>query len=85
MHQILKRENIPWNRIHIFMVDERLVPITNKKSNFWLAKQYFLNELLGKNIISSSNVHPFIVDNERGDYGIRHIVIRSRRMVGHMI
>ena len=68
--QILKHENIPWNRVHIFMVDERLVPITNKKSNFLLAKQYFLGEFLRRNIISSSNVHPFIVDNERIDYGI---------------
>lgn len=53
--KILKKKNIPWNKVHFFMVDERRVPISSKESNF---------RILKRNLISSvkppqGNVHPF--------------------------
>ena len=47
--KLLKQEKLPWKQLHFFMVDERLVPITHKDSNFKLAKPY----------LSKANLHPF--------------------------
>jgi len=42
------------------MIDERLVPIDDPHSNFNLAKQCFLDELLKKKSIQESQLHPYI-------------------------
>ena len=47
----LKEKNIPWKKVHIFMVDERLVPIDHKESNFKLAKESFIEELIKKGLL----------------------------------
>ncbi|MDP7180563.1 MAG: 6-phosphogluconolactonase [Candidatus Woesearchaeota archaeon] len=64
----LKNKPIEWNKIHIFMVDERLVPITHKDSNFKLAKQSFLNDLIKRKLLQKQNIHPFIL-NKKKDKG----------------
>ncbi len=55
----LKSADIPWNKVHIFWVDERLVPLTDKDSNYRLAKELFLDELIQKKKIPPENIHPF--------------------------
>ena len=62
---------IPWEKIHIFMVDERLVPITDNESNYNLAKTCFINKLLQDNTISEYNLHPFIVEKISEDTDIK--------------
>ena len=62
--KILKKEDIDWSKIHIFIVDERMVPITSDDSNFKLIK----NEL--SNIIPENNFHPFIMNDSKDDYGL---------------
>ena len=47
------------------MVDERLVTIESKESNFRL-----LNEVLN-NIIPKGNLHPFIYDKDSNSFGIK--------------
>ena len=61
---VLKEENVDWSKIHIFMVDERLVPLDNELSNFRL-----INESLN-DVISEENLHPFIYDEEKHDYSL---------------
>lgn len=61
--QRLHEETIPWDKVHIFMVDERLVPITDKESNFLLVQEY-LADMLPK-----ENVHPFIFNESLPDKG----------------
>ena len=41
--KLLKKEKLPWDKLHFFMVDERLVPLTHKDSNYKLAKPYLKN------------------------------------------
>jgi 6-phosphogluconolactonase len=57
MHQMLAREpyllNIPWEKIHIFWVDERCVPQDSHKSNYGKAKRDFINDVP----ISKTQVH----------------------------
>ena len=59
----LKEKKIPWKKVHVFMVDERFVPIEDDESNFKLAKDNFIDGLLSKGILPKQNVHPFIIND----------------------
>lgn len=62
--------DIDWKRVHFFMVDERLVPIDDMESNYRLLKKTLLDSLLGKNLITHNNIHPFIFKPFKKDPGI---------------
>lgn len=69
--EFLTHTEMPWEKIHIFMVDERLVPISDKESNFYLVKKQFADNLVRKKMLSEKNLHPFILDNSKKDLGIK--------------
>lgn len=48
-----------WERVHFFWTDERLVPPDSSESNYGLAQELFLEELLGRDLIDERNVHRF--------------------------
>ena len=58
MHRMLAREphvsTLPWDRIHLFCVDERCVPVHDPASNYGRARRDFLDRIP----VSSSRVHP---------------------------
>jgi len=54
-------DSVPWKKIHIFMVDERLTGPEDKDSNFGQAKELFIGHLLKNKAIDKSNVHPFVL------------------------
>lgn len=66
----LKEKNIPWEKVHIFMVDERLVFLNHPESNFKLAKENFIDELLIGGLLPAENIHPFVMDERKPDFGI---------------
>lgn len=66
----LKYVKIDWKRVHVFLVDERLVNIDHKDSNYKLVSEILLDELSSSASISSSNIHPFILRDEVEDKGI---------------
>jgi 6-phosphogluconolactonase len=47
-------KNLPWNKIHLFWVDERYVPHDSPLSNFKLAADAFLHKVP----IPKKNIHP---------------------------
>ena len=52
-----KHDEINWNKVHIFLVDERLVKITNSESNFKLINDQFLGSLINfHNLIDLYNI-----------------------------
>lgn len=59
--QLLQQE-IPWKQVHIFMVDERCATIHSLDSNYRIAYQNFIEELIKSNKIIEKNVHPFMYD-----------------------
>jgi 6-phosphogluconolactonase len=70
---LAEKENIgklPWGKVQIFMVDERLVPINHRDSNFGLAKEVFLGKLTGQGVLPPKNLHPFTMDKRKEDLGI---------------
>jgi 6-phosphogluconolactonase len=66
----LLNQEILWKDVHIFMVDDRLVPISSFHSNFRLANNTFIKRLVKKGDLPEGNVHPFILDKNSPDYGI---------------
>jgi 6-phosphogluconolactonase len=62
MHRMLAEEpylsDIPWQKTHIFWVDERCVPENDPASNFGLATEDFLDQVS----ISQNQIHPMPVE-----------------------
>jgi 6-phosphogluconolactonase len=48
-----KSKALPWNKIHLFWVDERYVPITSSQNNYKTAADIFLNKVA----IPDENIH----------------------------
>jgi len=61
--EILKKERLSWEKIHVFMVDERLVPITDNESNFKLIRGL-------AEVLPEDNLHPFILEENKADFGL---------------
>ena len=58
----LKNEKIAWDKVHIFMVDERYVPTDHEDSNYKLAYENFLEELYEEKKIPFENLNPFKIE-----------------------
>ncbi|MFT4309073.1 MAG: 6-phosphogluconolactonase [Candidatus Woesearchaeota archaeon] len=58
-----------WKNIHIFMVDERLVSINDPQSNYKLSYDSFAKDLVDNNILPKGNLHPFMVNKDKDDFG----------------
>lgn len=56
-------------RVQFFMVDERLVPLSDEQSNFGGLKKLLFDKLVSEGAISASQLHPFIPDSSAPDYG----------------
>lgn len=61
---------LPWDKIHFFMTDERMVPVDDEQSNFRIVKENLLGPLLNKHALQETNVHPFIAEYSKSDYGV---------------
>jgi len=62
---ILKTKPLDWEKIHIFMVDERIVPLEDPDSNFNLIK----TSLTGT--IPERNLHPFYHQKEDIEHSLK--------------
>ena len=62
--------SIPWEKVHLFMVDERIVPLDDKESNLRVAHESFIYSLINDNILPKKNVHPFIMNPSEADRGL---------------
>jgi 6-phosphogluconolactonase len=64
----LKNEKLPWEKMHFFMVDERLVPIQDKESNFRHVSEIFFSDLIAKGKLSPFNLHPYNYKKGTSEY-----------------
>lgn len=60
----LCKEDVAWEKIHLFMIDERLVPLDHQDSNYGLALPYF------KDVFPEKNLHPFTFEQGKEQEGI---------------
>ncbi len=59
MLMYLSHENIPWNKVHIFQVDERLAPFGHPDRNLTHLQSCLLNH----SPLNSENIHAMPVEN----------------------
>lgn len=65
----MRTEALDWNRVHFFIIDERLVPVDHPDSNFGLLRDHLITPLARGGKIFMENVHPFILDTAASDRG----------------
>ncbi|MAG77638.1 MAG: 6-phosphogluconolactonase [Colwelliaceae bacterium] len=65
---LFKMAKIDWRKVHIFMVDERFVPLSSQQSNFKGAEDFFIKHLVDLEFLPKKNVHPFVFDQGIGRY-----------------
>lgn len=56
-------------RTQFFMVDERLVPLTDEQSNYGGLKKLLFDSLVTQGAISEGQLHPFVCDTALSDFG----------------
>ncbi len=66
--KLLAWEKLQWNKVHIFMADERVVPPVHPDSNYRLAYEFFLDRLIESGKMPWQNVHPFSPEMGSGSY-----------------
>jgi 6-phosphogluconolactonase len=66
----LRQLDIPWKDVHIFMADERLVPLASPESNYAVAEASLVAPLRQDGRLPPENVHPFAVDPSKPDVGL---------------
>jgi len=69
--QVMQGEEVDWQRVHFFIIDERLVPIDHPDSNYKLLLDHFIDPLARAGRISPGNAHPFILDASNKDRGAK--------------
>ena len=58
--KLLAKKKIPWQKVHIFMTDERLVSLNDKDGNYKLVYNILIKKLIRKNSLLKENFHPFV-------------------------
>lgn len=77
----LRKKNLPWEKIHFFMVDERFVDFEAQESNYRILKENLVDQLLTDDKLPGSNIHPFVYEPEEDDDGLREYE-EELKMVG---
>ena len=71
--EALRDSDTKWEKVHLFLADERLVDIESDQSNFKVIDGALLEDLLESGRIPEENIHPFIysgdVLDDVTDYG----------------
>jgi len=74
----LSGEDLPWDRVHLFQVDERVAPFGDPERNY-----FHLGEaLIDRIAIPPANVHPMPVEEEDLDEGARRYESILRQVAG---
>jgi 6-phosphogluconolactonase len=61
--------DLPWPGIHVFLADERLVPITSDESNWRVVRGDLLEGPLARGALPAANAHAFELDAGAPDCG----------------
>jgi 6-phosphogluconolactonase len=66
----LSAHDLPWDRVHIFMADERLVPIDSPESNYPVVVASLVEPLQRRGDLPGENAHPFVMNPRAADCGV---------------
>ena len=76
--RVLAGEDVPWDRVHLFQVDERVAPSGDPERN----DSHLKKALIDRIAIPSSNVHPMPVEEEDLDEGACRYEAILRQIAG---
>jgi 6-phosphogluconolactonase len=74
----LAGEDVPWDRVHLFQVDERVAPSGDPDRNYSRLKEALIDRIA----IPSANVHPMPVEEEDLDEGACRYKAILRQIAG---
>jgi len=74
----LAGEDVPWDRVHLFQVDERVVLFGDTERNYFHLKEALIDRIH----IPAANVHPMPVEEEDLDAGARRYEAILRGIAG---
>ncbi len=74
----LSGEDLPWDRVHLFQVDERVAPFGDTERNYFHLREALIDRIA----IPPANVHPMPVEDEDLDEGARRYESILRRVAG---
>ena len=74
----LAGQDVPWDHLHLFQVDERVAPPGDPERNFFHLREALIDRIA----IPSANVHPMPVDEEDLDAGARRYEAILRQFAG---
>jgi len=74
----LAGEDVPWDRVHLFQVDERVAPSGDPERNYTHLKEALIDRIA----VPSANVHPMPVEEEDLDEGARRYEAILRQIAG---
>lgn len=67
---LLKHQRVPWHKLHIFMVDERVTALDDPQSNYKNLYDNLIEYLTKQHLLPSQNAHPYIYFNLPPEEGI---------------
>lgn len=74
----LAGKDLPWDRVHLFQVDERVAPAGDSERNYFHLKEALIDRIP----IPDANVHPMPVEEEDLDAGARRYEAILRGIAG---
>jgi 6-phosphogluconolactonase len=75
--ELLSGFSVPWKRIQMFMLDERLVPIDHPESNYKLVRQH-----MGPSV-PDDMIHPFIFNSDAPEQSVKAYDEELQRFGGY--
>ncbi|GAB1409072.1 6-phosphogluconolactonase [Desulfovibrionales bacterium] len=66
--QVLAAHDLDWQRVHVFLLDERCVPVGDPESNYGLVQEHLITPLHERGTRPGS-VHPFAYNAASADQG----------------
>jgi 6-phosphogluconolactonase len=69
--QAIQADQLDWQRVHFFIIDERLVAVDHPDSNYRLLQEHCIAPLVRAKRIPPENAHPFIFEAALADRGTK--------------
>lgn len=65
--ELRRAETALRERLHFFVIDERMVPLTSDESNYALLNERFFRVMIAEGIIPADHIHPYTPDTTNPD------------------